>query len=81
MKQGFSGTTSANGVVFMMTINEWEKKDYSEGLLVLIRDLENEVQRLEAENKQLKAENAELKKVNDFLDAIIIRGGDKLDEK
>ena len=64
---------------FMM--NEWEKKDHSERLLVLIRHLENEVQRLEAENNQLKAENAELTKANDFLSAIAIRGQDKLDEK
>ena len=66
---------------FMMTINEWEKKDYTDGFLVLIRHLESEVQRLEAENNQLKAENAELTKENDFLGAIAIRGGDKLEEK
>jgi len=63
----------------MTTINEGVKKDDNYGLLLLIRHLENEVQRLVAENNQLKAEIAELTKANDFLGAI--RGRDKLDEK
>jgi len=66
---------------FMTTINEMEEKDCKDALLLLIRHLESEVQRLVAENNQLKAEIAELTKANDFLNAIATRGRDKLDEK
>jgi len=58
-----------------------EEKDCKDALLLLIRHLESEVQRLVAENNQLKAEIAELTKANDFLNAIAMRGRDKLDEK
>lgn len=54
--------------------------DYNNGLLVLIRHLEGEVKQLMAENNELKAANAELTKANDFLNAIAMRGRDKLDE-
>jgi len=65
-----------------MNINEKILEgDYNNELLVLIRHLEGEIKRLMAENNELKAANAELTKANDFLNAIAMRGRDKLDEK